>query len=151
MTLGAPLLPELFEVLSEQELLDEVDWTMASRFAERWKISVADALVDLNLIEESTLAKALAEAHHLDYLPHARLDVDLSDVSYEDYEDLVSVGAAPLMEGRLAICNPYDDLRGYLGNRMCARHMIVTERSGLYEALRRSGAQKWLESATSED
>ena len=138
-------LPELFEVLTLQMGIDPVDWGLATRFAERWKISVADALVDLNFVDESRLAKSLAEAHHLDYLPAAKLEVDLSDISYEDYEDLVAVGAAPLNEHKLAICNPYDDHRGYLGNKMCERQMVVTERSGLYAALREAGADKWYE------
>jgi|GEM_PF-648285 len=138
-------LPELFEAISKSQGLDLTDWSFATRFAEKWKTSVADALLDLNFLDETTLARSLALAHELPYVSGTQLVCDFTDISIEDYDDLLAVGAAPLAEGKLAICNPYDDLRGYLGNRLCEREMVVTERSCLYEALRKQGIERWLE------
>lgn len=139
------LLCELFEALQSMVSLDLVDWHFATRFAEKWKISVADALVDLNFIDETTLARALAKAHDLSYLPGLQLRCDFHGIDFETLDDLMSVGAAPLSDNRLAICNPYDDHRGHLGNRLCQREMVITERSSLFEALRRQSLNDWLE------
>lgn len=141
----AIVLPELFEALSRFSSLDVTDWCFATRFAEKWKVSVADALLDLNFLEETTLAKALAAAHQIEYVPGVTIQCEFSQISVEDYDDLLAVGAVPLIDNRLAICNPYDDLRGYLGNHLCEREMVVTERSKLYEALRKQGIQRWLQ------
>lgn len=138
-------LPELFEALCKFAPIDETDWLFATRFAEKWKVSIADALIDLHFFDETALAKALAAAHELLYVPGNELQCDFTDVSIEDYDDLLAVGAAPLTDSRLAICNPYDDHRGYLGNKICEREMVVTERSELYEALRKQGIERWLE------
>jgi hypothetical protein len=139
------VLPELFEALHHTSSVDATDWCIASRFAEKWKVSVADALLDLNFIDETALAKALASSHQLEYISGARLPADFNMVTVEEYDDLLAVGAIPLEDNRLAICNPYDDLRGYLGNHLCEREMVVTERSKVYEALREQGMKRWLE------
>jgi len=139
------VLPELFESIGKFVAIDETDWTFATRFAEKWKVSVADALLDLHFLDETVLAQALASAHELPYVPGGELVCDFSEISFEDYDDLLSVGAAPLKENRLAICNPYDDHRGYLGNRLCEREMVVTERTDLYEALRKQGIERWMD------
>ena len=60
--LHALLLPELFEALGKYTAIDETDWLFATRFAEKWKVSVADALLDLHFFDETALAKALATA-----------------------------------------------------------------------------------------
>jgi hypothetical protein len=147
MTLSSPslTLPELFEAIGKFVAIDPTDWHFATRFAEKWKVSVADALLDLHFLDETALAKALAAAHELQYVEGSDLQCDFSEISFEDYDDLLAVGAAPLNENRLAICNPYDDHRGFLGNRLCAREMVVTERSQLYEALRKQGLERWLD------
>lgn len=139
------VLPEFFEALNTLTDIDAVDWDIACRFAAHWKLSIADSLVDLNFVDETTLAKALAKAHSLDYLPGTDLKCDFSEIDFETFQDLLSVGATLLNDSRLAICNPYDDLRGNLGNRLCQREMVVTERSHLYDALRKQGLANWLE------
>ncbi len=139
----AVVLAELFEALQSFTSIDLIDWHFAVRFAEKWKLSVADAIIDLNFVDETTLARALAKAHHLQYLPGNQLKCDFSEIDFETFDDLVGVGATPLTENRLAICNPYDDHRGNLGNRICQREMVVTERSHLYEALRAQSLTEW--------
>lgn len=139
------ILPHLFEALHNEIKIDRVDWTIVTHFAENWKLSVADALLDLSYIDESTLARCLARSHNLPYLPASQLKFDFSEVSLENFDDLMSVGAAPLAEYRLAICNPYDDHRGYLDKKFCEREMIVTERSSIIEALRKHGFNEWIE------
>ena len=139
------ILQNLFEALHHEIKLDTTDWTVASRYAEKWKLSVADALLDLNYIDESSLARALARSHNLPYIPNSELLYDFSEVSLENFDDLMSVGAAPLTEHRLAICNPYDDHHGYLDNKFCEREMIVTERSAIIDALRKHGLTEWIE------
>lgn len=143
------ILPEFFEALAVLTDLDPIDWSLACRFASRWKLSIADALLDLNFVDETSLAKALAHAHSLEYLPWSELHCDFSEIDFEMFQDLLSVGAAMLGDGRLAICNPYDDLRGNLGKRLCQREMVVTERSHLYDALRQQGLSNWLEGDSS--
>jgi hypothetical protein len=139
------ILPKLFEVLSYEVKIDKVDWIIVTKFAENWKLSVADALLDLYYVDESTLARGLARSHNLPYIPASQLRFDFSEVSLENFDDLMSVGAAPLEEYRLAICNPYDDHRGYLDNKFCEREMIVTERSSIIEALRKQGFNEWID------
>ncbi len=139
------ILPELFESLQQMTQLDVIDWSLACSFAEHWKFSVGDALLDLRFVDETTLAKALAKAHAIGYVSGSELECDFSDIDFDQFQDLMSVGAVPLMNDRLAICNPYDDLRGNLGNRLCQRAWIVTERSALFEALRKHGLSDWME------
>ena len=139
------ILPHLYDALHQEIKIDKIDWTIVTRFAENWKLSVADALLDLSYIDESTLARCLARSHNLPYLPGSQLKFDFSEVSLENFDDLMSVGAAPLEEHRLAICNPYDDHRGYLGKKFCEREMIVTERSSIIEALRKHGFNEWID------
>jgi hypothetical protein len=139
------ILPELFESLQQMTQLDVIDWSLACSFAEHWKLSVGDALLDLRFVDETTLAKALAKAHAIGYVSGSELECDFSDIDFDQFQDLMSVGAVPLMNDRLAICNPYDDLRGNLGNRLCQRSWIVTERSALFEALRKHGLSDWME------
>lgn len=138
-------LPELFESLEQMTQIDVVDWSLACSFAEHWKLAVGDALLDLKFVDETTLAKALAKAHNIPYLSGSELVCDFSDIDFETFQDLLSVGAAPLQDNRLAICNPYDDLRGNLGPRLCQREWVVTERSVLFEALRKQGLSEWID------
>jgi hypothetical protein len=97
---------------------------------------VADALLDLNYLDEVHLAKALAKANNLPYKGGHSLKYDFSELTFEMFEDLLSVGAVPLENHKLAICNPYDDHRGYLDKHLCEREMVVTERSAVMNALR---------------
>jgi len=129
------IMPEFFETLSTM--------TLACGYAEKWKISVADSLLDLCFVDETTLAKALAKSQDLEYLPCKELRADFSNIDYEMFEDLVSVGALPIEDERLAICNPYDDLRGSLGKELCNREMVVTEKSYLFRFLREYGLSDW--------
>ncbi len=144
MTTSPIILPHLFEALSQEIKLDKVDWIIVTKYAETWKLSVADSLLDLNYLDETTLARCLARSHNLPYIPSVSLKYDFSEVSLENFDDLMSVGAAPLDEDRLAICNPYDDHRGYLDSKFCEREMIVTERSAIIEALRKHGLSEWM-------
>jgi hypothetical protein len=137
------LLPEFFQALRAMSTLDDVDWTVASRLAESWKMSIADVLLETHSCDESTMAKALARAHGLQYISGHHLKCDFADVDTELFSDLLNVGAAPLENHRLAVCNPYDDHRGLLGSKMCEREMVVTERSLLYEALRKQSLTNW--------
>lgn len=139
------VLQSLFDALTQEIKIDKTDWFIITRYAEKWKLAVADALLDLNFVDESTLARALARAHNLPYIPGTDLVYDFSEVSLENYDDLMGVGAAPLVESRLAICNPYDDHRGYLDSKFCEREMIITERTAILEALRKHGLNDWLE------
>ena len=138
------LLPEFFQALRSLTEIDEIDWIVASRLAELWKMSLADVLLELHAIDETTLAKALARALGLQYFHGQSLECDFSDVDTELFSDLLNVGAAPLINNRIAVCNPYDDHRGHLGSKMCEREMVVTERSLLYEALRKQSLTNWL-------
>lgn len=138
------LLPEFFQALRTTSDIDDVDWTVASRLAEQWKMSIADVLLEIHAVSETILAKALARAHGLQYVTGASLTCDFSDVDTELFSDLLNVGAAPLQDNRLAVCNPYDDHRGHLGSKMCEREMVVTERSLLYEALRKQSLTNWV-------
>lgn len=140
------ILHQFFEVLSEMIEIDQVDWQIANRFAMRWKMSVADALLDLNYVDETTLAKALATANNLTYIQGSLLTCDFRETDFDTFDDLLNVGAVPLLEDRLAIFNPYDDLRGNLGARLCDREMVVTERSYVFDALRKQGLTHWLPS-----
>lgn len=146
MSLEEVVLGELFEALSQATSLDSVDWNYAAQFARRWKLSIADALLDLNYVDETNLARALAKAHNLTYLPGQLLKTDFAGVDLEAFDDLLTVGAVPLIDERLAICNPYDDLRGNLGKWLCQREMVVTERSHLFDVLRRRSLTDWLQS-----
>jgi len=138
------LLRELFDVLHEEVKIDKTDWTVVTRFAEEWKISVADALLELNYVDEVALAKSLSKANHLPYVPGDFLKFDFSSIHIENFDDLVIVGAIPIHDFRLAISNPYDDHRGFLGNEFCLREMVVTERSSIMNALRQQGLRDWL-------
>lgn len=139
-------LSELFEALSNMVSIDQTDWKFVSNFATRWKTSIVDVLLDFHIVDESILAKALAQAHGLEYRPGASLQTDFSGVDVETFDDLLSVGAVPLSDESLAICNPYDDLRGNLAHWLCNREMVVTERSFLFEALRKRSILDWLQS-----
>ena len=138
------LLPEFFQALRTMSDLDDVDWVVASRLAEQWKMSIADVLLEIHAVSETVMAKALARAHGLQYVTGNTLTCDFSDVDTELFSDLLNVGAAPLQDNRLAVCNPYDDHRGHLGSKMCEREMVVTERSLLYEALRKQSLTNWV-------
>lgn len=138
------LLPEFFQALRTMSDLDDIDWTIASRLAEHWKMSIADVLLEIHALDESTIARALARAHGLQYVSGSQITCDFSDVDTELFSDLLNVGAAPLENNRLAVCNPYDDHRGLLGSKMCEREMVVTERSLLYEALRKQSLTNWV-------
>lgn len=129
-------LQNLYERLSTEAGIDEVDWKIALKFAQKWKLSVADALIEMNFVDESTLAKCLAHVHNFSYERGEELKYDFSNISSENFDDLLSVGAAPLVDSKLAICNPYDDHRGYLSSKLCEREMVVTERSSVLNALR---------------
>ena len=96
MNTSAFILPNLYEALSYEIKIDKFDWVIATKFAENWKLSVADALLDLNYIDEPTLARCLARSHNLPYVPSSQLKYDFSEVSLENFDDLMSVGAAPL-------------------------------------------------------
>lgn len=139
------VLAELFEALSAMTSLDMVDWQYAAQFARRWKMSIADALLELNYVDESVLARALAKAHNLNFLPGTLIKSDFSGIDLETFDDLMSVGAVPLVDDKLAICNPYDDLRGILGKWLCQREMVVTERSHLFDVLRKRSLADWLQ------
>lgn len=137
------VLPELYAAIRSVTSIDEVDWHVATQFAERWKLSIADALLDLHFVDEDILAQALAQANQCSYLAANQLEPDFSEVDLDSFDDLVSVGALPLKGARLAVCNPYDDLRGNLGNRMCEREIVVSERTGIYDILRRQSLEDW--------
>lgn len=138
-------LSELFEALSEMISIDQTDWKFVTNFATRWKTSIVDVLLDFNIVDETLLAKALARAHGLDYFTGTSLQTDFSGIDVETFDDLLSVGAAPLSGDKLAICNPYDDLRGNLAPWLCNREMVVTERSFLFDALRKRSILDWLQ------
>ncbi len=138
------LLPEFFQALRTMSDLDDVDWLIASRLAEQWKISIADVLIEIHAVDETIIAKALARAHGLQYVAGNEITCDFSDVDTELFSDLLNVGAAPLDNNKLAVCNPYDDHRGHLGSKLCEREMVVTERSLLYEALRKQSLTNWV-------
>lgn len=138
------ILKNLFDALHHEIKLDKIDWIFVTNYAEKWKLAVADALLDLYYVDEATLARALARSHNLPYLPGVELNYDFSEVSLENFDDLMSVGAAPLTEHRLAICNPYDDHHGYLDSKFCEREMIVTERSAIIDALHKHGLTEWI-------
>ena len=126
---------KLFQVLH----FDVVDWKYIIYFANRWKLSVIDALLDLNYLDETILSKAVARSFKIPYIPKTKLEFDFSIVTIDNFEDLLSVGAVPLKGYRLALFNPYDDLHGYLGNAFCEREMVISERSAILSALRQHG------------
>lgn len=130
-------LHSLYEQISTEAGIDPVDWIIATKFAQKWKLSVADALIELHFVDESTMAKCLAHVHELPYVKGEELKYDFSHINNENFDDLINVGAAPLAGAQLAICNPYDDHRGYLSSPLFEREMIVTERSSVLEALQR--------------
>lgn len=130
-------LQSLYEQISAQAGIDRVDWLMATKFAQKWKLSVADALIELHFVDESTMAKCLASVHEIPYVKGEELKYDFSHITNENFEDLINVGAVPLVGSQLAVCNPYDDHRGYLSSQLFEREMIVTERSSVLEALQR--------------
>ena len=138
------ILPELYESLSADIGLDSIDWTLATRYAENWKLSVADALLDLGFVNEVSLAQCLAKAHNLMYRAGPQLVFDFSEVGYEHFDDLMNVGAAPLENNRLAICNPYDDFHGLLDKKFCHRELVVSERSAIVDALRNYALNEWM-------
>ncbi|MBX9704015.1 MAG: hypothetical protein K2X39_07655 [Silvanigrellaceae bacterium] len=139
------LLPTLYENLHKAIRIDPIDWMMVSRDAEKWKLSVGDALLELNYLDETTLAISLAQANNMSYIPCQQLKFDFSEVTLENFNDFILVGAAPLKGFRLAICNPYDDHHGYLDNKFCEREMVVTEKSAIMETLRKQGLKNWME------
>lgn len=136
-------LPELFEAVKNFISVDSYDWKTLTRYALKWHLSLADALLDMKLVDESSLAKALSMARKLPYLGARRLEVDVRGLTFDCLEDLIGVGAIPISGGRLAICNPYDDHRGLLRPDLAARDMVVTERSPLYDALHSLCMRDW--------
>jgi hypothetical protein len=136
-------LPELFESLKEFIPLDRCDWHSLTRYATKWHLSLADALLDMRFTDETSLAKALARARNLPYLPSKSLLTDARGLSFDCLEDLLNVGALPIAESKLAICNPYDDHRGLLRPDLAARDMVVTERSPLFSALHTLCMRDW--------
>lgn len=139
-------LPELFEALQQFISLDSSDWKTLTRYALKWHLSLADALLDMKFVDESSLAKALSVARKLPYLGSPKMEVDLRGLTFDCLEDLIGVGALPISGGRLAICNPYDDHRGLLRPDLVARDMVVTERSPLYAALHSLCMRDWNDS-----
>lgn len=139
------ILKNLFDALHHEMAIDKTDWSFVTHYAGKWKLSVADALLDLFYVDESTLARALARSHNLAYLPGSELTYDFAGIGLDSFDDLMSVGAAPLTGHRLAICNPYDDHHGYLDGTLCEREMVVTERSAILDALRKYGLAEWAE------
>lgn len=135
-------LQNLYDHLIKEVGLDKVDWDLAVHFARKWKQSVADSLIELHFVDESTMAKCLAQVHKIPYQKGDKLSYDFSAISHENFEDLLSVGAAPLADSKLAICNPYDDHRGYLSSKLSEREMIVTERSAVLGALHQYQLQR---------
>ena len=79
MTTTSFILPHLFEALSNEIRIDRVDWIIVTKYAESWKLSVADALLDLNYVDESSLARCLARSHNLPYIPSYQLKYDFSE------------------------------------------------------------------------
>ena len=138
-------LQQLYKILNATINIDKIDWTIVLKYAEKWKTSVTDSLLDLNFVDETTLAKCLAKSYHLTYIPGHELNFNFTQVSFENFDDLMNVCAAPLDDNKLAICDPFDDHRGYLENRFCEREMIVTERSAIIAALREFGLSEWLD------
>lgn len=136
-------LPELFDSLKEFVPLDRCDWHSLTRYATKWHLSLADALLDMRYTDETSLAKALARARNLPYLPSKNLFADARGLSFDCLEDLLNVGALPIIESKLAICNPYDDHRGLLRPDLAARDMVVTERSPLFAALHNLCMRDW--------
>jgi hypothetical protein len=136
-------LPELFEALQGYISLDAADWRTLTRYALKWHLSLADALLDMRFVDETSLAQALGTARRLPYLAGNKLTVDTQGLSFDCLEDLLGVGAIPITEGRLAICNPYDDHRGLLRPDLAARDMVVTERAPLYAALHTLCMRDW--------
>ncbi len=136
-------LPELFESVKSFVSIDEIDWHVATRYATKWRLSLADALLDQRIVDETVLAKALATTRRLPYLSSELLNPDPSFLTIDCLEDLLNVGALPISEKRLAICNPYDDHRGLLRPDLAEREMVVTERSPLYYALHRLCLMDW--------
>lgn len=126
----------LFEYLSQATGIDEHDWQLACQFATKWKVSIADACADLNFVTEQDLAKAFSVVMELPYVSETELMPDFSGVDQETFEDLINSGAIPLADGRLAICNPYDDHRGFLPRHFCDMDMVITERRAIFRALR---------------
>ena len=137
------LLPELFDELKKICRMDEFDWRLTCAYALEWKLSIADSLLDLHYSDEFTIANALANAHSMAFVSGVLLECDFTGIDIDAFDDLVAVGAVPLLGNRLAICNPYDDLRGSLGNKLCEREMVVTERTPLFETLRKQSLLNW--------
>ena len=116
---------------------------MVTRYATKWKLSMADALFNMRVADETSLAKALAKARRLPYWESRLLVPDARGLTFECIEDLMNVGALPVAQHRLAICNPYDDHRGLLRPELAAREMVVTERSPLYNELHKLCMSDW--------
>ena len=135
------ILQNLYEALKNEVKIDNTDWLVITTYASKWKTSVAEALLDLNIIEEPVLARCLAVSHGLNYIPSVNLQFDFSQVSLENYNDLMNVCAVPISDFKLAVSNPDDDHRGFLGQKFCEREMVVSERSGIMEALRKYGQE----------
>ncbi len=133
----------LFEELILVSDLDSVDWKSALQFSERWKVGLVDALLDLGFVNETVLAKSLASCHGMGYVAGTEIRCDFSEVELDSLDDMLTVGAAPISGNRLAICDPSDDHRGILGNVICSREMVVTERSALFQEIRRHGQEEW--------
>jgi hypothetical protein len=128
-------LPELFQTLRTFVSIDESDWHTASRYATKWRLSLADALLDMQIVDETSLAKALATTRRLPYLAGSALEIDTYRLTFDSLEDLMNVGALPIQGNKLAICNPYDDHRGLLRPDLSSREMVVTERTPIYDTL----------------
>ena len=149
--MASSLFSNFLSNLKEATALDATDCHFAVRFAEEWRLSLAEALLDLHYVDETTLAKVLAKTFEIPYVPGAQLNCDFGDVDYESFDDLLRVGALPLLEHRLAIFNPYEDLRGNLGKGFCERDMVVTERSVIFDLLRKQSLLLWVPEQETED
>jgi hypothetical protein len=136
-------LPELYESLQEYVSIDCFDWHLVARYATKWKLSMADALFNMRVADEISLAKALAKARRLPYWESKLLVPDPRGLTFECIEDLMNVGALPIAGHRLAICNPYDDHRGLLRPELAGREMVVTERTPLYDELHKLCMSDW--------
>lgn len=144
-------LPELFQTLRTFISVDEADWHTASRYATKWRLSLADALLDMQIVDETSLAKALATTRRLPYLAGSTLETDTSHLTFDSLEDLMNVGALPIHGNRLAICNPYDDHRGLLRPDLSSREMVVTERTPVYDNLHEMCMVDWSQHSELDD
>jgi hypothetical protein len=130
---------DFLKLLKSRIAIDEIDWQLAKIHSDKWQLSLADALIDLHFANETAVAHALAELASMSYIEGESIRDEEVDIDSNDLDALLQVGALPLSQGRLAVCNPQDDHRGFLGNSLCEREMLVTERSTIYKFLRSFG------------